>query len=116
MILVVLQPGWMTESPPGVPKPPAPVTGTHATSVYRPPPVPRAPVPPKEDFPKRNVVSDPPIAPKSMPPDFVPGTAQQDAESIRQPPGAKQAPLPDVAGRGSRDAARFCRQNDALLL
>ena len=87
--------------PPGVPKPPAPVTGTHTTSVYRPPPIPRAPVPPKEDFPKRNVVSDPPIAPKSMPPDFVPGTAQQDAESIWQPPGAKQAPLPDVAGRGS---------------
>ena len=87
--------------PPGVPKPPAPVTGTHTTSVYRPPPVPRAPVPPKEDFPKRNVVSDPPIAPKSRPPDFVPGTAQQNAESTWQPPGAKQAPLPSVAGRGS---------------
>ena len=84
-----------------MPKPPAPVTGMHKTSVYRLPPTPRAPVPPKEDFPKRNVVSDPPIAPKGHPASFVPGSAEQNAKSIWQPPDAKQAPLPNVEGRGS---------------
>ena len=87
--------------PPGVPKPPAPVTGTHTVSVYRPPPVPRALVPPKKNFPKRNVVPDPPIAPKGHPASFVPGTTEQNVGAAWQPPGAKQSPLPNVEGDGT---------------
>lgn len=59
--------------PPAIPKP---VTGTRTVSVCRPPPTPRAPVPPKENFPKRNVVPDPPIAPKGHPASFVPGMSR----------------------------------------
>ena len=42
--------------PPGVPRPPAPVTGTRTSLVYKPPqPRARESASPKEDFPKRNV-------------------------------------------------------------
>ena len=51
--------------PPGVPRPPAPVTGTHTSSVYRPPhPRGQEAASPKEDFPKRNVSADPNIVGK----------------------------------------------------
>ena len=51
--------------PPGVPRPPAPVTGTHTSSVYRPPhPRGQEAASPKEDFPKRNVSADQSIAGK----------------------------------------------------
>ena len=51
--------------PPGVPRPPAPVTGTHTSSVYRPPhPRGQEAASPKEDFPKRNVSADPSIVGK----------------------------------------------------
>ena len=51
--------------PPGVPKPPAPVTGMHTSSVYRPPQPPaQESASPKEDFPKRNVNAEQNVAPK----------------------------------------------------
>ena len=50
---------------PGVPKPPAPVTGTRTSSVYRPPQPPvQESASPKEDFPKRNVNAEQNVAPK----------------------------------------------------
>ena len=58
---------WVDERvpPPGVPRPPAPVTGTHTSSVYRlPHPHGREEASPKEDFPKRNVSAEQSIAAK----------------------------------------------------
>ena len=78
--------------PPGVPRPPAPITGTHTSSVYRPPhPRGQEAASPTEDFPKQNVSADQSIVGKGKGQGsfFIKGTNAPVKGTFRRPCNVK---------------------------